>query len=255
MKIRLAFVPNSSSSSFIVIFPRMPKTVKETFEFLFGHQADPEISVYEYNVSVTRQQAAEIVFKDLQDKSCRCSNKELVYLFSMRYHYSSCGFYQDSRIYWGSDPQLVDQIQQLTIDSKKQDDEYRQKLRLLINKHLKPVPYAWKGSKDDKGKPRYTAKQVKAFESYMAKEKKFRETNEEYKALEKESWDKRHEGWDAVKKLEIALAEKDRKLFLSKTKGKFVAILKYGDRDGDCGAAIEHGTVFDRIEHISISHH
>lgn len=46
MKIRQSHITNSSSSSFCVVFPKIPKTVEEMTKLLFG---DDDIICYEYN--------------------------------------------------------------------------------------------------------------------------------------------------------------------------------------------------------------
>lgn len=255
MKIRISFVPNSSSSSFIVIFPRRPRSIKEVFKFLFG-KSDPESYIGD-DKTVTYMEAAQTVFRDL--KAVKVTYDKLMDLFDYRYHYMPhClygGFYQRSKVYWGSDPELVDQIRKTTIASEKKEEQYRKQLNTLLAKHIKPVPYAWAESKNEKGKPRYTKKQVKDFNAYQIEEKKFKETNEEYIKIQKESYDSRDKEWKALRKLETELAQKDLKLFQEGTKGKFVAIFKYSDNEGNVNSNMEHGGVFDRIEHIRISHH
>ena len=258
MKIRLAFVPNSSSSSFIVIFPRMPKTVEETFEFLFGG-CDREAHLYD-NKALTYWEAAEIVFRDLKSKEAKATRKRLMDLFMARYYYSphsyGCdGFYKRSKLCWGTDSKLVDQIRETSIASSKSDDEWHKKLSDLVAEYVLPVPYAWADSKDEKGKPRYTKKQVKAFNDYQKQESVFRKTSEEYKKLEQERWASQTKNWKIARDLEEKLAKKDLKSFLAESKGKFVATLSYSDNDGEWGCAMEHGDIFNRLKHIVISNH
>lgn len=67
MKIRYGFVANSSSSSFIVAFPKAKPSVQEIQEMLFG---DRDIIVA-YDESITANMAAKTIHHDIlaQDKS------------------------------------------------------------------------------------------------------------------------------------------------------------------------------------------
>jgi hypothetical protein len=79
VKIRTGFVSNSSSSSFVVAFKNIPKTVEELTEMLFGDEIffvnpyggwDSEDMRYTGRPSATLywpvQEIAEIVFKDMK---------------------------------------------------------------------------------------------------------------------------------------------------------------------------------------------
>jgi len=65
MKIRKGFVSNSSSSSFLVAFSKIPKTVDKMRILLFGEKE--EIRMYDY--SMTTQEIAKRVFNDLKSGS------------------------------------------------------------------------------------------------------------------------------------------------------------------------------------------
>jgi hypothetical protein len=61
MKIRHGFVSNSSSSSFVVAFPKEPLSVKEVKDILFGEQELIESDYY----SATTERVASTVFDDI----------------------------------------------------------------------------------------------------------------------------------------------------------------------------------------------
>jgi hypothetical protein len=66
MKIRMGFVTNSSSSSFIVAFDKVPNSWQEVLEMLFD--AD-KATVSEYGLSMDNKQVAQIVFEDISKQT------------------------------------------------------------------------------------------------------------------------------------------------------------------------------------------
>lgn len=66
MKTRNGFISNSSSSSFIVAFPKKPKTVEETFKMLFGDREKNEEITYLDDYKITCGEVANRVFNDIK---------------------------------------------------------------------------------------------------------------------------------------------------------------------------------------------
>jgi len=64
MKIRSGFVSNSSSSSFILKFDKLPESVEEVKVLLFGENP-PLLTTYWGDDAVSTQQIAEVLFRDI----------------------------------------------------------------------------------------------------------------------------------------------------------------------------------------------
>ena len=67
MKIRNGFVSNSSSSSFILKFLKLPESVEEVRVLLFGE--NPPILTSHWDEAISTTQVAEIFFKDIQSST------------------------------------------------------------------------------------------------------------------------------------------------------------------------------------------
>lgn len=67
MKIRSGFVSNSSSSSFVVIFPTEPKNVDDVKKYLFKEDQQYFLNPYDDD-NYTVEQVAETVWKDICDQ-------------------------------------------------------------------------------------------------------------------------------------------------------------------------------------------
>jgi hypothetical protein len=74
MKIRSGFVSNSSSSSFIVAFPKKPENVEEVKALLFPNGQEA-YGCYDYHCST--QIVAETVWKDIQSQ--KPDDKEIIW--------------------------------------------------------------------------------------------------------------------------------------------------------------------------------
>ena len=78
MKIRSSFVSNSSSSSFIVKFPKVPKTAQELQKMLFG---DQEV-IQPFDDAFPASVLAETVFNDMQEPKSVNTNEAITDLLT-----------------------------------------------------------------------------------------------------------------------------------------------------------------------------
>ena len=70
MKIRNGFVSNSSSSSFIVAFPRQPESVEDVLDMMFGADAPDTVEAYGDYVVATRD-VVDQIWHDVQQQLSR----------------------------------------------------------------------------------------------------------------------------------------------------------------------------------------
>ena len=83
MKVRMGFISNSSSSSFIVGFPKVPKSIDELQEMLFGkEQVFPNPFYYPEHNGDTRSwpayEIAEDVWNDMVKRGHRANNRMII---------------------------------------------------------------------------------------------------------------------------------------------------------------------------------
>ena len=110
MKTRNGFVSNSSSSSFVVAFPRKPKTVEDVMLFLFGDSSSDLGNAKYQDSSLSYGDIARHVFADINGKSI--SKKAIMEEFEHRFCYYSpySGFYEQRNKYCGTDEEALNGI-------------------------------------------------------------------------------------------------------------------------------------------------
>ena len=259
MKIRSGFVSNSSSSSFIVAFPKKPTTKNELSEMMFPgdpHGTVPNPWESSTDSGLNKPDVVEQVFSDLPKQKKKVSTKELIDELSSRYFVINGELYYRGSQYYALDKDIAKKFVDMHVENEKQQRDHGEFIRKLTEKHLGPaVPYAFNTGIDRKTKQPHTAEQIKAFADYCEKEKKFRETNEEYIAAEKKNNEFGHKHWDNARKLSGDLAKVDLKAFEDDNTDTYLARFEYSDNDGEFMSLMEHSDIFHNLHHIVISHH
>lgn len=270
MKIRNGFVSNSSSSSFVVAFPKKPENSADVLEFMFGGR-EGGISVYDYE-GLSHAQISSTVFDDISRGNAKKADKEaIVEAFVGRYHYypQSHNVYWENREsdglggawvgrlgrYYGDNIELMDELKNINIEDDKAEKEFYAKERKMLSSFAKQPKYAYRGGTDPYTNKPYDDKDIEAHEVYLKKIEEFRRTNEDYLKMVRERRETRSKIWDRGRELQEKIAEQDAQNFLDDNKGKFIFIVDYSDNDGANGCTMEHGNIFKNVPHVQISNH
>jgi len=231
MKTRNGFVSNSSSSSFIVVFPKKPQSEKEVMKRLFNGQ-EGHISYYDMDV-MHHSDISAIVYKDLKDKR-KATAKEISEEYESDIWHDAYELERNFRREHTPTQMMFDKIHTLSSDLidlckkksdlvRKQDDEKD----IFCVRH--DMTHFWADLSEneelDKLRREFDAKQRKELDPISRK-------------IDKE-----------VNKISL----RNAKQFIEDHKGFWFTILSYAD-DGGQGL-LEHGGIFKHIEHQRISHH
>jgi len=261
MKTRNGFVSNSSSSSFVVAFPKRPKTMEELARYMFGDKGfDGAVSLdYGDDYVISNLQVVKTVFSDIQ-KQRKASPKKIAKELEDRYHYgtsrnvsfwdektgtikSAYGTWYGRDDYYGRDEELLEKLRKLQVaygNLSQKHSEEGSKMVEYLNKKYDLVPRKYKDPDCEK---------------YFDALKACKEKDEKYKKFEKKYWDKINEYWADSNKIRGKIAQVDAECFLKEHKNQFVGIFAYGDEDGLYFCVMEHGDIFENLPHIKINHH
>ncbi len=248
MKIRNGFVSNSSSSSFVVVFPKKPKNVEKVFEYMFPGK-DKDDTLEYYGTSLTYIQIASRVYENILN-SKKTNLKELAELFSNNYS----RYDMNNRISLTPEyNDLLKKLRDLYSEEERKYKEYLQKIRKYDELNgPKPVAFACKGGTNPQTKKPYTEKEINAYKQF---EKDFQKARKTPQFEEIEKWyESTRISYDTISELECKLGLLEANEFLKEHKGKYILKTEYGDSD-PIGSLMEHGNIFYNLECVRISHH
>lgn len=257
MKIRSGFVSNSSSSSFIVAFPKKPATQDDVLKEMFprdpmGTVPDP----FSNGPGLSHTAIAEQVFSDIQGESNSVTRDDLLEEFVGRYCFLSGALYYAGAPYHASDETLTHQYIESNMAYEATCKEFTSLERDMILTHVgPPVPYASDNTTDWNTKKPHTKADVDAYNVYRKQVESFKKKNKKYLAAKKKADETQREFWDTQHMLSKKLAEVDLSEFLKDNEGKFITRFTYSDNDGTQSSLMEHSGIFNNLPHITISHH
>jgi len=255
MKTRNGFISNSSSSSFVVAFPRKPKTEKELVTMMFGTNEHGTVRPYDFYEGISNQDIAKRVFADIMNKKPKTKKSEVVSEFSTRYFCLNKGkpYYEKSK-YCSTNSSLMARLMRLEDKHDASEKVKRAVLKKRLDQFVPEVPHAYKdGKKNWQTGELFTDEEVAAYEKYVKAKDKFTKTDKIYVKLQKKFWDILNKRWKEVRKLRDQLATIDTNKFYADHKRSFIIVLTYGDESGD--GTLEHGGIFRNLPHVHISHH
>ena len=96
MKTRQSLVSNSSSSSFIVVFPKRPESVNDVQQCMFN-MVDKTIKAEYSDYSRTSREICIDVFRDIEEKHRCASQKDLLEEFRTLAHHEAYYAFENGR--------------------------------------------------------------------------------------------------------------------------------------------------------------
>jgi len=211
MKTRNGFVSNSSSSSFLVIFPKKPSSADRTLKYMFNG-VDKDITIYDHHASTT--EICDTVFKDLKPKRIE-KKSTLVEFFAHSLHHT---------LYYVEEAVRRDDMQKIIDLSRECGDSFDKyfvlvdliRAEIAYDKNYYDNYHTINNLIDVSEKSNADEKVIKAYRKQLNKLVSWYQT-EDYKKK------------DSIIK---DIAEKKADKFINDHKGFWYTILEYADGDG-----------------------
>jgi len=223
MKIRNGFVSNSSSSSFLVAFDNnaIPTTEQEMHKLLFGSTQDHPVTEYDYEAS--SMEMARKALYDLQKQK-----KPLT--FDQVLEEIRSGYFEGCIGTWDYEKHSETGSKMYELEQQYREKYKTEKDWIHSGKHP-----------DDSLCIEYRKLRDKLYDEV----KKI--NDETARKIAQKFWDDTMDpiGWE-LERISKEVAEK----FAQK-----VYVFSYSDNNGSFGCLMEHWGIFNRLNHVTISHH
>jgi hypothetical protein len=243
MKIRTGFVSNSSSSSFIVDLPQIPKSAKEMAEMIFGNKEYFEFDIFKKELFSTKK-IGEILFKRFEFNSAKYRKNLQNDIQTDLLHSIIESMRKEDLVFFDDGPAWKEYLTRV--------NKYRIQLEMTFpninwmakfNIVLKYIEKLVAEENKYKDKIQKLIKNLRNNGQNINNDEKYKKLNNKISKI----W---HEMWIPTKTMTF-IVNKLVDIFLEKQAAGYITI----SDDTDIGCAMENGGIFDKFNHIRFNNH